>query len=123
MAKSIGLMKALRSGALLLSSMGRLQNKSRFPGQVCQMVYFRTKNPNLGKFLRSSEGKSYDNLEYFTDIWYNFMAIWYNNMAICYNLLSFGIFFPFWYVWSKENLATPFSRSVLDQCDQNFVFG
>jgi hypothetical protein len=27
-------------------------------------------------------------------------------MAVWYSLGSFGIFFPFWYVWSKKNLAT-----------------
>jgi hypothetical protein len=36
----------------------------------------------------------YDRLEYFTAIWYN--------------LWPFGIIFPFWYVWAKKNLATPF---------------
>jgi hypothetical protein len=40
----------------------------------------------------------YDHLEYFTAIWYNyglfvqFVVIWY--------------IFPFWYVWTKKNLAT-----------------
>jgi hypothetical protein len=28
-------------------------------------------------------------------------------MAVWYNLGSFGIFYPFWYVWTKTNLATP----------------
>jgi hypothetical protein len=27
-------------------------------------------------------------------------------MAFWYSLLSFGIFFTFWYVWTKKNLAT-----------------
>jgi hypothetical protein len=27
-------------------------------------------------------------------------------MAFWYSLLSFGILFPFWYAWSKKNLAT-----------------
>jgi hypothetical protein len=27
-------------------------------------------------------------------------------MAVWYNLWSFGIYFPFWYVWTKKNLAT-----------------
>jgi hypothetical protein len=27
-------------------------------------------------------------------------------MAIWYSLWSFGIFFPFWYVGAKKNLAT-----------------
>jgi hypothetical protein len=41
-------------------------------------------------------GIFYGNLEYF-------MAIWYS-------LWSFGIFFPFWYVWTNKNLATLPSR-------------
>jgi hypothetical protein len=27
-------------------------------------------------------------------------------LAVWYSLRSFGIFFPFWYVWTKKNLAT-----------------
>jgi hypothetical protein len=27
-------------------------------------------------------------------------------MAVWYSLWSFGHFFPFWYVWTKKNLAT-----------------
>jgi hypothetical protein len=27
-------------------------------------------------------------------------------MAIWYSLWSFGIFFPFWYIWTEKNLAT-----------------
>jgi hypothetical protein len=42
--------------------------------QGCQMVYFQTKNPTLGKFWRALEGKMLKYLsgrfEYFTDIWY-----------------------------------------------------
>jgi hypothetical protein len=38
----------------------------------------------------------YDHLEYITAIWYN---LWYS-------LWSFGIFFTFWYVGTKKNLAT-----------------
>jgi hypothetical protein len=40
----------------------------------CQMVYFRTKIPNLSKFRRASQtenvGIFYDCLEHFTAIWY-----------------------------------------------------
>jgi hypothetical protein len=44
--------------------------------QGCNMVYFQTKNPNLGKFWRALEWKMlvyvfYDHLEYFTAIWCN----------------------------------------------------
>jgi hypothetical protein len=42
----------------------------------------------------------FDHLEYF-------MAIWYNLRQLCsYSLWWFGIFFTFWYVWTKKNLAT-----------------
>jgi hypothetical protein len=37
-------------------------------------------------------GIFYDHFEYFT--------------AICYILWQWGIFSPFWYVWTKNNLAT-----------------
>jgi hypothetical protein len=34
------------------------------------------------------------------------MTIWYNFKAIWYSLWPFGVFFPFWYVWTEKNLAT-----------------
>jgi hypothetical protein len=55
--------------------------------QVCQMVYFQTKNPNLGKFWRVLQWKllaHFCRLVYFTAIWY---ILW-----------SFDMFPPFWYV-------------------------
>jgi hypothetical protein len=43
--------------------------------QDCQMVYFQTKNPNLGKFLRTLE---WELLLYFMRIWnVCITAIWY----------------------------------------------
>jgi hypothetical protein len=36
------------------------------PARGCQMVYFQTKNPNFGKFLRALEWKM---LIYFMTIW------------------------------------------------------
>jgi hypothetical protein len=44
--------------------------------QGCQMVYFQTKNPNLGKFLMALDWK---------------MLIYF--MAICNILQTFGIFY------------------------------
>jgi hypothetical protein len=41
--------------------------------QGCQMAYFQTKNPTLGKFWRVLQWKM---LVYFTAIWYIFTAIW-----------------------------------------------
>jgi hypothetical protein len=49
----------------------------------------------------------YHHFEYFTAIWYTrFKAVWYS-------LWSLGIFFPFWYVWTKKNLATLFTTLTL----------
>jgi hypothetical protein len=57
----------------------------------CQMVWFPTKNHNLGLFLEGlgmeNVGIVDDDLEYFTAICYKyFMAVWYS-------LCSFGIVF------------------------------
>jgi hypothetical protein len=44
----------------------------------------------------------YDHLEYFAAIWYNlwpFGSLW-----------SFSIFFPIWYVWTKEKSGNPAPR-------------
>jgi hypothetical protein len=51
----------------------------------------------------------YDHLVYFTAIWYSF---------------SFGIFFPFWHVYTKENLATLMLTLIgqLSVCFGNFIF-
>jgi hypothetical protein len=73
--------------------------------QGCQMVYFQTKNPSLGKFWRALyrfyivEWKMlvyiwYGHLENFTTIWYTFgvfgtsLVIWYIS--------------PFWYIVSRK---------------------
>jgi hypothetical protein len=47
----------------------------------------------------------YDNLEYFTAIWYSFMAFWYS-------LLSFGIFIYFLVCLDQKNLVTLVTRLV-----------
>jgi hypothetical protein len=41
-------------------------------GQVCKMVYFQSKTPNLGKIGKENVVIFCDQLEYFTAIWYNF---------------------------------------------------
>jgi hypothetical protein len=63
-----------------------------FTHQGCQMVYFQTKNPNLGNFLRTWDwkmliyfmsicnilwtlGKFYDHLVHFVLIWYIFPVL------------------------------------------------
>jgi hypothetical protein len=68
------------------------------------MVCFQTKIPNLGIFWRAVERK----------MLLNFMTVWNILRPFCFNLWPFGIvcghlvFFPFWYVWTKKNLATLF---------------
>jgi hypothetical protein len=39
-------------------------------------------------------------------------------MAVSYSLWSFGIFFPFWYVWTKKHLATLVTLLKRSFCDQ-----
>jgi hypothetical protein len=76
--------------------------------QGCQMVYFQTKNPNLGKFWRVLQWKMLvyqDHLEHFPAIWYiYFMALWYM-------LWSFGIFSPFWYIY-REKSGNPGGKAL-----------
>jgi hypothetical protein len=73
----------------ILSLFGiKFQEKSGNPvarhhlGQGCQMVYFQTKNPNLGIFWRVLQWK------------------------MLYILWSFGIFSPVLVCCAKKNLAT-----------------
>jgi hypothetical protein len=68
--------------------------------QCCQMVYFHTKYPNLGKFLKVLQWK----LLVFLWQFCLFKAKWYMYpMAICYILWSFGIFFRFGMLyWEKS---------------------
>jgi hypothetical protein len=61
------------------------------------MVYFQTKNPNLGKFWRASDWKVLINVFY--GHLAHFMTIWY---VLC----SFGTFFLFLVLCAKKNLAT-----------------
>jgi hypothetical protein len=66
-------------------------------GQGCQMVYFQTKNPSLGKFWRVLQWKMGTGIFYGQFV--NFPVIWYMYlMALWYILWSFGIFTPFWYI-------------------------
>jgi hypothetical protein len=36
-------------------------------------------------------------------------------MAVWFSLQSLGIFFPFWYVWTEQNLAT-LARKIGSTC-------
>jgi hypothetical protein len=70
----------------------------------CQMAFFQTKNPNLGKFL---EGLAMEDIGtyilrpfgLFNDHLVYFVAIWYM-------LWLFGIFFRVLVCCTKKNLAT-----------------
>jgi hypothetical protein len=66
------------------------------------MINYKTKNTNLGIFGEPLNRKCWHILRPFGLI--HGRLVYY--IAIWYNLRSFGIFFPFWYVWSKKNLAT-----------------
>jgi hypothetical protein len=54
-------------------------------------------------------GIFYDQLEYFTAIWY---SLWPFGI-VCRHL----VFFPFWYVWTKKNLATLLDDSHAQTCN------
>jgi hypothetical protein len=61
---------------------------------------FSTQKSEFGFLGMEKVGIFYDHLEYFTVIWYilgpfGIVPMW-----------PFGIFFPFWYVETKKNLAT-----------------
>jgi hypothetical protein len=60
------------------------------PKQGCQMVYFQTKNPSLGKFWRALQWKM---LVYFMDIW-SILYMFRTFGMFCGNLVYFS---PFWH--------------------------
>jgi hypothetical protein len=80
-----------------------------------QMVYFHTKNTNLGKFMRVYEDVVLlsGHLVYFIAIWYilwpfgifhghlvYFMAIWYISWPFgIFYVWPFGIFYGLWYIF------------------------
>jgi hypothetical protein len=71
--------------------------------QGCQMVNFRTKNPNLGRFWRVLEWKM---LVYFMPIWNKSITAFFICYAHLVILWSFGLFFPVLVYCVKKNLAT-----------------
>jgi hypothetical protein len=63
------------------------------------MVYFQTKNPNLGKFWRVLQWKM---SVYFMDIWSILRTFWHISLPygiFCGNLVYFP---PFWYVVPRK---------------------
>jgi hypothetical protein len=62
--------------------------------QGCQMVYFQTKNPNLGKFWSVLQLKMFVN--FMASLSTYFTAIWPILWAFGIFCGHFGIFFQFW---------------------------
>jgi hypothetical protein len=91
----------------------KFMNQFHFQKQGCQMVYFQTKNPNLGKFWRALDWKM---LIYFMAIW---NILW--RFGIFYDHLVHFIFI--WYILlvlvscTKKNLATLFRSADLRSGD------
>jgi hypothetical protein len=77
--------------------------KKTRPTQGCQMAYFQTKNPTLGKFLKGlameDVGLFYGNLVYFATTWYNLWqsGILYSHWVHFFTVLVYCL---------KKNLAT-----------------
>jgi hypothetical protein len=67
--------------------------------QVCQMAYFQTKNPDLGKFWRVLQWKM---LVFYMAIWVYFIAIWYFCGHYVY-LWLFGVFFRYGMVYQAKS--------------------
>jgi hypothetical protein len=67
-----------------------LHAKPRPRRQGCQMVYFQTKNSNLGKFWRALEWKR---LVYFIFVWNILRPLWYILWPFC-NLVAIWYIFP-----------------------------
>jgi hypothetical protein len=72
----------------------RVRSSARKQG--CQMVYFQTKNPNLGTFWRAWKVKCW----YILRPWGIFKAIWYN-------LWPFGIVCDYWVYFSRLGMFGP----------------
>jgi hypothetical protein len=74
------------------------------PTHNCQMVYFQTRNPNLGKFCRVLQ---WEILAYFIAIWSIFRP--YRNMF--YSTFAF-----FWYIVPQKSGNTGLKKSHLFEC-------
>jgi hypothetical protein len=74
--------------------LGRLTAECLIDSQDCQMAYFQTKNPNLGKFLRDLQwkflwpfGLFHGHVVYFLAIWY----IWWPFGILCGHFVYFMV--------------------------------
>jgi hypothetical protein len=63
--------------------------------QGCQMVYFQTKNPNMGKFRRALEWKK-------VSIFFGYLVVWYILWPFGNLVAIFGNFSPFGYIVSRK---------------------
>jgi hypothetical protein len=93
-------------------SMVVLRRDGRRRNQGCQMVYFQTKNPVLGKFWRALDWKM---SIYFKDIWniLQTFGIFYNCLV---HFVFIRYFFRFWYhsprkIW--QSWAQRFNSSTI----------
>jgi hypothetical protein len=85
---------------------------------VCTLVYFQTKNPNLGKFWKVLHGIFNGHFVYFTAKW---NTLWPFTYIVH---LVLGIFFPFWYLvprkvwqpWIVERLRPRFIFTYKSLC-------
>jgi hypothetical protein len=91
----------------------------------CQIVYFQTKNPNLGKFWRVLQWKMF---VYFMSIWSILLpfGIFYTNLV---HFLVIWYIFPVLVCGSKKNLATLYCnssptlfRTVISRVAKWFIF-
>jgi hypothetical protein len=82
----------------------QVQSINQTRQQGCQMVLFHTQKK---QFRSTLEGPLMENVDIFYDrMEYVRCGHVLHFMAVRYSLWSFGIFFPFCYVWAKKNLAT-----------------
>jgi hypothetical protein len=70
--------------------------------QGCQMVYFQTKNPNLGKFCRALHWKMLIHFMAIGNIWQTF-GIFYHHLL---HFVFIWYSFPLLVSYTKKNLAT-----------------
>jgi hypothetical protein len=106
-----------------------LPSSSSFSGDIisyqgCQMVYFQTKNHNLGHFWRASDWKML--IYIMMTIWsiLRTFGIFYDHLVhfvfIWYILCSFGTFFPLWVSCTKKNLAALFPTLPLRSLKKSY---
>jgi hypothetical protein len=88
----------------------RKRFRSKVSTQGCQMVYFKTKNPNLGIFWRALEWKMWYIIRPFGIIYDHLVYVIFGRLVQF--VIIWQTYFPFWYVWNKNNLATLVSSKL-----------